>query len=280
MSGAKSSAEGATAEEREFARAARRHFQRWLAAQGPEAPRVNRDVQYSGSRRAHYGIRAQPLHGVVREWLREHRDLTRGQWLATLDALYGLGQKAEEEVVIEERLLAGLLLSRANRLRKQAGFPLERLTAWLGQLEGWIEVDTTCQATFTLAELMAQWENWERLLRQQAESPNINRQRAALVLPIGALRETPAEPRLLPLALALTRQVNAKASVQTQRDKRVVKALSWILRESCKHYAPQIAAFLAQEGETLPASVRRETRIKLETGVKNPRQKERRQAQA
>ena len=274
------SASTATADEREFAQAARQHFRDWLAAQGPDQPRVNRDEQYSGSQRASYGIRVPPLKGAVRGWLREHRQLTRGQWLATLDALYGLGEKVEEEVVIEERLLAGLLLSRGNRLRRKVGFPLERLAAWLGQLEGWVEVDTTCQATFSLAELMAQWENWERLLRQQAAAPDINRQRAALVLPIGALRETPAEPRLLPLALELTREVNAKASVQSQRDKRVVKALSWILRESCKHYAPQITEFLAQEGEGLPASVRRETRIKLETGVKNPRQRERRQAQA
>lgn len=268
---------GATAEERAFARAAHDHFRGWLAAQGPELPRVNRDEQYSGSQRAHYGIRVPQLQGVVRAWLRAHPGLTRGQWLATLDALYGLGEAAAEAAVIEDRLLAGLLLSRANRLRVQAGFPLERLRAWLGQLEGWVEVDTTCQATFSLAEMRAQWDAWEQLLRQLADSANINLQRAALVLPIGALRESPAEPRLLPLALELARQVNAKASVQTERDKRVVKALSWVLRESCKQYAPQIAAFLAQEGESLPASVRRETRIKLETGVKNPRRKARRE---
>ena len=81
------------------------------------------------------------------------------------------------------------------------------------------------------------------------------------------------EPRLLPLALALARCVNAQPSVHIERDKRVVKALSWLLREACKQYAPQIAEFLAAEGEALPALVRRETRIKLETGVKNPRRR-------
>lgn len=269
---------GAAPADLAFARQALDHFRQWLVAQGPEIPRVKRDEAYSGSRRAHFGIRIPPLKNCIKEWSRAQPDLTREQWLATLDALYGLIEvkEAGEEVVIEERLLAGLLLSHARRLRRSAGFPLERLDAWLGQLEGWIEVDTTCQATFSLAELVAQWDDWARLLQRQAASADINRQRAALVLPIGALREPPGEPRLFPLALALVRQVNARASVQSERDKRVVKALSWILREACKQHAPQVAEFLAQEGEALPAIVQRETRIKLESGVKNPRQREKR----
>lgn len=246
-------------EEQSFATAAHAHFRAWLAAQGPELPRVNRSHQYSGSHRPYFGIRNPQLHGAVRDWLRAQPGLTRDQWLATLDALYGLGEAASEVAAIEERLLAGRLLNRANRLRRQAGFPLGRLRAWLGQLEGWVEIDSTCQATFSLAEL--------------ASAANINLQRAALVLPIGALRETPMEPRLLPLALELVRRVNAQPSVQLERDKRVVKALSWLLREACKQYAPQITEFLAGEGEALPAVVRRETRIKLEHGVKNPRRR-------
>ncbi|MCY3936501.1 MAG: DNA alkylation repair protein [Chloroflexi bacterium] len=270
---------GAAPADLAFARAARQHFRQWLAAQGAEIPRVKRDEQYSGSRRAHYGIRIPQLKDGVKAWLRAQPDLTRGAWLATLDALYGLTEAEEEEVVIEERLLAGLLLSHTPRLRKAAGFPLERLDAWLGQLEGWIEIDTTCQATFSLTELVAQWDEWAHFLQRQAASANINRQRAALVLPIGALRERPSEPRLFPLSLALVCQVNAQASVQSERDKRVVKALSWILREACKQYAPQVADYLAQEGEALPALVQRETRIKLASGVKNPRQRERRKLQ-
>ncbi len=260
-------------EEQSFATAAHTHFRAWLAAQGPELPRVNRSHQYSGSHRPYFGIRNPQLHGAVRDWLRAQPGLTRDQWLATLDALYGLGEAASEVAAIEEHLLAGRLLNRANRLRRQAGFPLGRLRAWLGQLEGWVEIDSTCQATFSLAELRAQWASWEQLLRELASAANINLQRAALVLPIGALRETPMTPCLLPLALELVRRVNAQPSVQLERDKRVVKALSWLLREACKQYAPQITEFLAGEGEALPAVVRRETRIKLEYGVKNPRRR-------
>ncbi len=257
-------------EEERFAARALAHFRDWLAAQPAEAPRVKRDEGQSGSRRPALGIRVPQLRAAVRSWLRTHPSLTRGQWLATLDALYGVAEDVDANH-IEECLLAGYLLAYAERLRRQPGFPLEQLRVWLGQLDGWVAVDTTCQATFSLAELQAQWSNWEKLLRELAHSPNVNRQRAALVLPIGALREAPRETRLLPLALALTRIVNAQPSVQRDRDKRVVKALSWLLREACKQYAPQIAAHLVEEGASLPALVQRETRMKLQTGRKNPR---------
>jgi 3-methyladenine DNA glycosylase AlkD len=52
------------------------------------------------------------------------------------------------------------------------------------------------------------------------------------------------------------------------RDDMVVKALSWALRELVAWDADAVRGFLEEQGEALPARVRREVRTKLETGRK------------
>ena len=59
------------------------------------------------------------------------------------------------------------------------------------------------------------------------------------------------------------------------RDKVVVKALSWALRELVKTDSQAVVRFLQKYESRLPSLVRREVRNKLTTGVKNPRREKR-----
>ena len=54
------------------------------------------------------------------------------------------------------------------------------------------------------------------------------------------------------------------------RDDMVVKAMSWALRELAKRDPAAVRRFLKDEGDNLPARVRREVTNKLTTGLKNP----------
>ena len=60
------------------------------------------------------------------------------------------------------------------------------------------------------------------------------------------------------------------------RDKMVVKALSWALRDLAKVDPQAVENFLSKYDTRLPALVKREVRNKLTTGVKNPRRKKNR----
>jgi len=54
------------------------------------------------------------------------------------------------------------------------------------------------------------------------------------------------------------------------RDPMVVKALSWALRELAKRDPGSVKNFLAENGNDMPALVRREVLSKLTTGRKRP----------
>jgi len=54
------------------------------------------------------------------------------------------------------------------------------------------------------------------------------------------------------------------------RDDMVVKAMSWALRELAKRDPAAVKRFLKDQGDNLPARVRREVTNKLTTGLKNP----------
>jgi len=58
------------------------------------------------------------------------------------------------------------------------------------------------------------------------------------------------------------------------RDDMVVKALSWALRALAARLPQPVRSFLEQHRERVAASVQREVRNKLTSGVKNPRRAE------
>ncbi|OIP38421.1 MAG: hypothetical protein AUK47_11945 [Deltaproteobacteria bacterium CG2_30_63_29] len=69
----------------------------------------------------------------------------------------------------------------------------------------------------------------------------------------------------------LARTLEVCERVVKDHDERVVKALSWSLREASRRYPDAIDAFLNEHDGVLAARVKREVRNKLVTGLKNPK---------
>ena len=67
------------------------------------------------------------------------------------------------------------------------------------------------------------------------------------------------------------RTLEVCASLVTDRDDMVVKALSWALRELSKRDPKAAEQFLDEHRSFLASRVLREVRNKLSTGLKNPR---------
>ena len=186
------------------------------------------------------------------DFIAANRDLRYEDWLALIDSLYR-GQS------YEERCAPQTLLVKFPRYRRR--LPLQQLDAWLGLLDGWAEIDSTCQTVFTAEDLLANWEGWRDLLESLARDSNINKQRAALVLLTAPISQS-ADKGILNLSLALIDQLKA------EKDKRLTKAISWLLRKGIKQHRAAIAAYLAAQADSLPAIAARETRKKLATGKK------------
>jgi 3-methyladenine DNA glycosylase AlkD len=208
---------------------------------------------YTGSPRPHRGIAVPKLRAFLRTWIAQHKTLTVDEFIATLDELYS-GES------YEERIAAGYLLGSYNKLRQQ--IPFDTFFDWLGHLEGWAEVDSTCQSNFAGKELIARWGEWESFLRRLCADANTNRRRASLVLLLRTLREAD-DPRVIRLALDL---VHAN---KHDKDKRITKAISWVLRDGIKHHRAAIEQTVAEHVNTLPKIALREVAKKLETGKKS-----------
>jgi 3-methyladenine DNA glycosylase AlkD len=208
---------------------------------------------YTGSPRVHLGVGANGLRDFLSDFVAAHKsELTPEAAIPLLDSLYA-GQS------VEEPILAGMLLTKLPAVR--AVLPFDVFERWLDRLQGWVEVDSTCQTTFGPKDLYARWEDWSAFLRKLNADPNINKRRASLVLLIRSVRESD-DPRGVALALELVG--NRKA----ERDKLITKAVSWLLREAVKRHPSEIAAYLDRNASELAPHIVREVRKKLETGKK------------
>jgi 3-methyladenine DNA glycosylase AlkD len=207
---------------------------------------------YTGSAHKHLGVRAPVMQAFVRDWAKANKELSYSEFLAMMDALY-------QGESIEERCITGYFLGRYPAYRRQIDFVT--LDKWLGQLEGWAEVDSSCFSSFDAQQLLGNWDNWRIFLVKLAQDSNINKRRASLVLLRLPLKES-NDSRLLHFTFEQIDRLKA------EKDKLITKAISWILREAIKHHKEAIAAYLDANEKSLPAIAVRETRKKLETGKK------------
>jgi 3-methyladenine DNA glycosylase AlkD len=207
----------------------------------------------SGSSHLHYRVSVPTLRAIVKSWTQDQgNSLTFDDWTATLDSLYH-GES------IEERSIAGMLLAQFKKHRERLS--LDTLDSWMDQLEGWKEVDSTCQSAFTAPELLARWSEWDSYLERLTSDPNINKRRASLVLLVKPIRDS-GDLRLW-----------GRVAVNVERlthetDKLITKAISWVLREATKSNHVRVAKFVDDHTHALPALVIREVRKKLTTGKK------------
>ncbi len=98
-----------------------------------------------------------------------------------------------------------------------------------------------------------------------ARSPDRWWRRTALVATVGLNTKTRGGYGDAPCTLAVCELL------ADDRDDMVVKALSWALRVLAPHDPKAVRHFLTTNEDRLAARVKRETRNKLATGVKNPR---------
>ncbi|MDD4857778.1 MAG: DNA alkylation repair protein [Candidatus Krumholzibacteria bacterium] len=208
--------------------------------------------RYVGTTKPGYFLRAAAIREIFSGFSKRHRDLSTAEFGKLLDSL-SLGRTYDEFIAI------GLLLGAYPKLRRLLD-PL-CMNGWLEHAQGWAEVDVICQSSFTADEVLSDWKTWKTLLGALAESENVHKRRASLVLLTKPLRES-NDPRLARMAFA-----NAD-KLKHGKDILVIKALSWILRSLIKYHRAEVEAYLDANADTLPKIAIRETRYKLVGGVK------------
>lgn len=185
--------------------------------------------------------------------MHEHRDLTAKNLGSLLTSL----AKGESST---EKCMVGILLDYSTA--DQRKFDPLLFDKWLDYLIGWAEVDSVCTANYTVTEIPLQWNVWKPLLTKLSASKNINKRRASLVLLCSPLRKI-HDSRLADQAFKIVEKL------KHENDILITKAISWVLRSMVNHYRKDLTAYLKENADTLPKIAVRETRVKLETGVKN-----------
>jgi len=208
--------------------------------------------EHLGTTRKWYGLKNAQSRAILLDFIAAHKDLSYEDWLALIDTLYH-GDS------YEERCAPRTLFHKFPRYRRR--LPLAQLDAWLGCLNGWAEVDSTCQTVFNDKDLLAGWEGWSALLESLACDENINKRRAALVLLTAPITQSP-DARILDLSFQLIDRLKG------EKEGRITKAVSWLLRKGIKQHRDAIAAYVEANAASLPAIAVRETRRKLATGKK------------
>lgn len=219
---------------------------------------------YGGSGRRFYFVSVPARRAIAKRWLTGQRKIADADFLAVVESLFG-GESHEEKT------LAALLLGYHARGRR-AVIPSD-IERWLGELNGWAEVDCLCAGPFSAEEMASDWPGWRGLIERLRASADINRRRAALVLLTGPVRRSP-EGRFADLALETIQTLEAERNIM------VTKAISWLLRSMVDRRRSVLESYLAEHADSLPKIAVRETRTKLATGVKSGRPRRGRQVQA
>jgi len=210
---------------------------------------------YSGSARPFLNVSAPDRRRIITAWLARHRPSAETELLAMADSLF-------EGETHEERTLGALMLQASPRARRAA--TPAKVDRWLGQLNGWAEIDTLCASVFGAEDLAADWPAWKDLIERLGRDANINKRRAALVLLVAPTR-TSDDVRFQNLGFETVERLKG------ERDILITKAVSWLLRAMSVRHASEVAAYLDAHAKDLPAVAVRETRAKLRTGRKSGR---------
>jgi hypothetical protein len=117
--------------------------------------------RYANPEQPHVRLTQGQMRDFVQGWAKQHKDLSYQAWRDLLDALYHGTQP-------EEKVLPGFLLAAFPKLRHV--LTLEDFEGWIALLDGWREVDNTCQSIFTTKEMLARWDEWKVLLSRMATS--------------------------------------------------------------------------------------------------------------
>jgi 3-methyladenine DNA glycosylase AlkD len=208
---------------------------------------------YLGSDNELLDLSAVQRRKVISLWWEE-----KGQDIP-LDVLIQLFNSLNKAPTYDERAVLGILLRKSKVLRDKIDINL--LDGWLEQLEGWAQIDTLCQSTYSAKELLTNWKEWKALLIRLNKSANISKRRASLVLLVRPVRES-GDDRIFQLGFSNV------STLAAEEDKLITKAISWLLREMTKSDKDKVRSFLKENQDDLPAIAVRETWRKIRTGKK------------
>jgi len=207
---------------------------------------------YCGTDDPCYDLSNPQMRKIAKQWIKTNRQLEQQRFVAMLDSLY----RGKTDT---EKRIAGMLLEYLPKLRKKIN-PL-KLNQWLNSLQGWAQIDSLCQSSFTAQELLKDWAKWKKLLVRLNKENNLNKKRASLVLLVKSVRGS-ENKKLRNFAFQQIERL------KEEDHKLITKAISWLLREMIKKHRFQVIKYLKENKDSLPAVAVRETKRKLETGRK------------
>lgn len=208
--------------------------------------------KYMGTSHLVYNISNPQTREVIKRWLKNHPDISLEQLLEMLDSLFR-GKSHNE------RSIGGKFLEYLPKLRVQISPTY--IDKWLTGAEGWGEVDSLCQSSFTAKEILDNWGDWEKLLNKLVKDPDVHKRRASLVLLCKAVSES-GDLKVANIAFKNIEKLKG------EKDILITKAISWLLRDLTKNHKDQVSDYLDKNSATLPKIAIRETKCKLLTGRK------------
>lgn len=212
------------------------------------------EKRYVGTDKLYYSLKAAAAEKIARQFLRDNSSTTSKEFFALLDSLFS--GRSHSEV-----MMAGRLLDLAEKFKKN--FKPAILKKWLEKTCGWCEVDSLCASDLARVDFSRKWPQWQKLLTEFSRDKNVHKRRASLVLLVVPVRESDDE-RLADLAFANIEKL------KSEKDVRITKAISWLLRALIKHHRKAVEAYLSKGSrDSLPKIAVRETSNKIKTGRKS-----------
>jgi 3-methyladenine DNA glycosylase AlkD len=210
-------------------------------------------VRYLGTHKKFLYIMAPDRDKVLREILKESKDIPDDQIIQMLDELFCSG-------VYDYVNFAGKFLTKSKKARENVSF--DQLEIWIRQTEGWAEDDVICQSLFSEKEVLDRWDEWQKTIKKFSRDKNIQIRRASLVLQCKPSRES-SNPELRKLSFETVEKLKG------EKDILITKAVSWLLRSLVARDVKEVLAYLQENRSSLPKIAYRETVKKIETGKKS-----------
>jgi 3-methyladenine DNA glycosylase AlkD len=212
--------------------------------------------RYLGTSKKVLGVRINNLITVAKDVVHGETDIDN--LIRIIDGL--LAGKTFEEHAVGAKIFVLLKPEARGKIS------FSKLASWLEKCQGWVEIDTICQNSFSGKEVLERWGDWEKAIKKFRKSANISLRRASLVLQVRTAKEV-SEPKQRKLAFETIELLKSEKEVL------ITKAISWLLRNLSVQDKNEVKEYLIANESTLPRIAFRETMKKIETGRKTTRKK-------
>jgi len=207
---------------------------------------------YLGSDRPSKCIKTSLIKESAKKFA-DKNTLSFKEFISLLNSLY------KNAISFEEIDFAARLIKALPKFKQQIN--PKHLDNWLKYTHGWAEIDLLCQSNFESQQLLSNWPQWKKILKEFNKSPEISKRRASLVLLTKSLSQSD-DPCLSELAFKNIENLKSEPEVL------ITKAVSWLLRSLIKYHSQEVKKYLNKNQDSLPKIAYRETLRKLNTGRK------------